>query len=104
MKKIKRSVFVDGREWFDKSGGNSYFSYRLFVDGELVHIQERTYGYESAYEYDALCWLVANGYTDATEFRGSRIRHLAKDLGIDGYASIKEVKKSELFKAERKAA
>jgi hypothetical protein len=98
--KIERSVFVEGREWFDKSGGNSYFSYRLWIDGKIVHIEEFTYGYESAYEYDALKWLVENGYTNATEFRGSRIWHLAKDLGIDGYATIKEVRKRDLFKKE----
>jgi hypothetical protein len=97
--KINRSVFVEGREWFDKSAGNSYFSYRLWIDGEIVHIEESTYGYESAYEYDAILWLMGSDYLPDT-FKGSRIWHVKRDLGVDGYASIKEVRKRDLFKKE----
>jgi hypothetical protein len=34
--KIQRSLFVEGREWFDKVNGNSYFSARIWVDGGQV--------------------------------------------------------------------
>lgn len=57
-----QSIFIEAREWFDKTGGNSYFSARISVDGELVGYLPLQYGYESAYEYEATKWLVANGY------------------------------------------
>ena len=49
-----QSIFIEAREWFDKSGGNSYFAGRIEVDGGLVAYLPFQYGYESAYEYAAL--------------------------------------------------
>jgi hypothetical protein len=49
-----QSIFIEAREWFDKSGGNSYFAGRVEVDGKLVAFLPFQYGYESAYEYAAL--------------------------------------------------
>jgi hypothetical protein len=57
-----QSIFIEAREWFDKSGGNSYFSARISVDGEIVGYLPFQYGYESQYEYEATKWLLANGY------------------------------------------
>lgn len=42
-----KSVYVATKRWFDKTGGNSYFASRIFVDGELVAIQPFQYGYAS---------------------------------------------------------
>jgi hypothetical protein len=95
--KIQRSIFIEGRQWHD--GANHYFSYRLWVDGAIVHIQEISFGYESAYEFDAIQWLKDNDYLPDT-FTGSMAWHVKRDLGIDGYAMIKDVKKRELFKKE----
>lgn len=99
MNKIQRSVFVEGREWHDKSGGNSYFSYRLWVDGQIVHTEGMSYGYENAYEHDAVMWLLGSDYLPDT-FTGTQIWHIRRDLGIDAYSTIKSVKKRELFKGE----
>ena len=49
-----QSIFIEAREWFDKSGGNSYFSGRVNVNGELVAFIPFQYGYGSQYEYRAL--------------------------------------------------
>jgi hypothetical protein len=57
-----QSIFIEAREWYDKTGGNSYFSARISVDGELVGHLPLQYGYGSAYEYEATKWLLANGY------------------------------------------
>ena len=50
---MTNSVFVDGREWFDRVNGNSYFSARVFVDGVEVARVPFQYGYGSAFEYAA---------------------------------------------------
>jgi len=57
-----QSIFIEAREWFDKSGGNSYFAGRISIDGELVGYLPFQYGYGSAYEYEATKWLLDNGY------------------------------------------
>jgi hypothetical protein len=44
-----QSIFIEAREWFDKVNGNSYFSGRVELDGELVAYLPFQYGYESAY-------------------------------------------------------
>ena len=49
-----QSIFIEAREWFDKSGGNSYFAGRVQLDGEIVAYLPFQYGYETAYQYAAL--------------------------------------------------
>lgn len=53
METINGVVYVEAREWFDKSGGNSYFSGRVFVNGERVAVLPFQYGYERQFEYEA---------------------------------------------------
>ena len=52
-KEITGVIYVEAREWFDKSGGNSYFSGRVFIDGDLVAGLPFQYGYGSQFEYSA---------------------------------------------------
>jgi hypothetical protein len=51
--KIKRSLFIEGREWFDKVNGNSYFTARIWVDGGQVAILPFQYGYGEQYIFTA---------------------------------------------------
>ena len=80
-KKISKSLFVEAREWFDKTGGNSYFSARISVDGETVGYLPLSYGYESQYQYSAVAWLIGAGYLEKAPVN---IWDLKK-LGIDVY-------------------
>lgn len=57
-----KSIFIEAREWFDKSGGNSYWSAQIQVDGQLVITIPMTYGYESAYITGSLQALQEAGY------------------------------------------
>jgi hypothetical protein len=43
------SVFIEAKEWFDKTYGNSYFAARIEVDGEEVARLPFQYGYESMF-------------------------------------------------------
>ena len=49
-----KSVFVESRSYFDKSGGNSYFSARVSVNGKVVAVLPFQYGYGNQYEYEAM--------------------------------------------------
>lgn len=95
INKIKRSVFIEGREWFDKTGGNSYFSARIQVDGKWVATLPFQYGYGDSYIYEATTVLKEMGYLpDDT----SALWVHAQDMGFDYYAVLIPAKKSEMFK------
>lgn len=94
--KITRSLFIEGREWFDKSGGNSYFSARIWVDGEIIAVLPFQYGYGSVYEYEAQKWLLANDYLpEVTKARG--LWSIAKEMGFDFYSVKSFVNKRDMF-------
>jgi hypothetical protein len=98
MSEIKKSIFVEAREWFDKSGGNSYYSAQVWIDGEHIFTTGLTYGYDSAYEYNVAAELAQLGYLPE-EYNGKSIRR-AKDLGIDVYTVIYDAPKRNLWPAE----
>jgi len=95
-KKIEKSVLVEGREWFDKSGGNSYFSARIWVDGEIVGVLPFQYGYGDQYLYIAQEWLTEEGYL-SEEMRNRALWSIAREAGFDFYYSKTYTKKSEMF-------
>ena len=95
--KIQRSLFIEGREWFDKVNGNSYFSARIWVDGGQVAILTFQYGYGDQFIYEAQKKLLELGYLPQ-ENKNSGLWSIAKDLRIDYYSAKTSTKKSEMFK------
>ncbi len=79
------SVFVEAKEWFDKTGGNSYFSARVEIDGKEVARLPFQYGYGSHYEYQALREL------QEKELVPAEVRSLwgLTELGVSVYKTIK---------------
>lgn len=53
------SVFVSTKRYFDRSGGNSYFASRIFVDGREVARQPFQYGYDSQDLHEARLSLIS---------------------------------------------
>lgn len=68
MRKAKKNtakqITIIGKRWFDKVNGNTYHSFRIFIDNALVHTQGMTYGYGDQYEQNAILWLKENGHID----------------------------------------
>jgi hypothetical protein len=95
--KIQKSLFVEGREWFDKVNGNSYFSARIWVDGGQVAILTFQYGYGDQYLYEAQKKLLELGYLPQ-EGKNRGLWSIAQELGFDFYSSKSEVKKADMFK------
>lgn len=89
-----QSIFIEAREWFDKTGGNSYFSARISVDGELVGYLPFQYGYESQYLTNSAHWLHAQGFISFEDKRKGLYR--LKDIGVDFYAVKYTAKKGEV--------
>jgi hypothetical protein len=64
MKREKvESVFIEGRSWFDKTYGNSYWSARIWVNGRVIGCLPMAYGYEHQFVHESLkalsviCWI-----------------------------------------------
>lgn len=96
MDKLDRSIFVEARQWFDKSGGNSYFSARVWVDGVAVAVLPFQYGYESQYQYSAVSALVGLGILP-DDFE-NRPLWQAKEFGFAVYSVIYEAKKADVVR------
>jgi hypothetical protein len=95
--KITRSVYIECRKWFDRSGGNTYYSARLFVDGKHIYTTGRTYGYDNQYVYDVTRWMIDRGLLPY----GFESRHLSflKNYDVDVYFSETHTKKRDLWPA-----
>jgi hypothetical protein len=96
-KSIKRSLFVEAREWFDKVNGNSYFSARVWVDGEVITVLPFQYGYGNQNEYEAQKKLLELGYLPQ-EGKNRGLWSIAEELGFDYYHSKSFTTKKEMFK------
>ena len=59
-----KSIRIHAKEWFDKANGNSYFSARIYIDGDQVTVLPFQYGYGDHYIDMANQWLAENGYTE----------------------------------------
>jgi len=92
-----RSVFVEGKTWFDRSGGNSYFSARIHIDGKIALVLPFQYGYGSAFEYEALKALGVNGHLPEGVEASWPLWRL-REVGIDAYSTISEAKKSDVVR------
>ena len=95
--KIRRSLFIEGREWFDKVNGNSYFTARIWVDGGQVAILPFQYGYGDQFIYEAQKKLLELGYLPQ-EGKNRGLWTIAQADGFDYYSAKENTKKSEMFK------
>jgi len=95
--KIERSLFIEAREWTDKTYGNSYFSARIWVDGGQVAILPFQYGYGDQFLYEAQKKLLELGYLPQ-EGKNQGLWSLAQQNGFDFYSSKTNTKKAEMFK------
>jgi hypothetical protein len=94
--KIEKSLFIEGRLWFDKVNGNTYFSNRVWVDGKIAFQMGMEYGYEEQYAHRAIEELHKNGY-----FEGEKVPSLWEirdEMGVNLYKVATYGKKSDLFK------
>ena len=92
-----RSVFVEGKSWFDKSGGNSYFAVRIHIDGKLGIVLPFQYGYGNQYEYEAVRALSVAGLLPSG-FDVSASLWRLREFGIDAYSAISEAKKADVVR------
>lgn len=91
-----RSVFIEAREWSDKVNGNSYFSSRLWLDGEIaLTLGGLHYGYGDFFIHQTLKAAADSGLIPANWDCVRAIR----DAGVSIYTAKKPSLKREMFKA-----
>lgn len=89
------SLFIEGRLWFDKSGGNTYHAVKIEANGKVINYIPITYGYEDMYLYTALDWLKKYGLVSQETKSIWELRESA-DIYWTSYYTTKR----ELYKAE----
>jgi hypothetical protein len=89
-----RSVFVEARQWLDKNAGQSYFSARVFINGQVALVLPFQNGYESAFREQALIALKRAGLVS------EEIRSLwnLREAGVDLYDTIYLMKKADVVR------
>jgi|LakMenEpi03Aug12_release.lakeMendotaPanAssembly.Ray.scaffolds.fasta_scaffold1238344_2 hypothetical protein len=97
--RIERSLFIEGRLWFDKINGNTYYSNRIWVDGKIAFTMGMAYGYEEMYLHAAIQELYSRDYL--TGDKVPTVSELRDELGIDVYRSANYGNKRELFKGDK---
>jgi hypothetical protein len=86
------SVFIEAKQWVDKTYGNSYFSARVFVDGEEIGRLPFQYGYGSQYEYEATKLLLEKGFISERVSPLWTLRY----QGVAVYSTIKDANKQQV--------
>jgi hypothetical protein len=97
-----RSIFIEARQWWDKSGGNTYYSARVSIDGVWLYTTGLRYGYEYQYE-DDVAHDLANAGVIPVEARDN-LRRYCRDNGIDFYSVRYEAPRRKLWKSEGELA
>ena len=87
-----RSLFVSGRLWFDKSGGNTYHAVSISANGKWLMDIGITYGYGDQYLHTALERLQEFGIVS------QEVRHLFElRETLDVYTACTDTLKKNLF-------
>lgn len=81
-KNIRGVIYVEAREWRDKVNGNSYFSGRIFLNGEQVAVMPFQYGYGSMFEHEAVSVLQQLGYLPISDTVSTSPLWRFKELGF----------------------
>ena len=92
-----RSMFIECREWFDKTYGNSYFSARIWINGKWKITLPFQYGYGDHFKSVAVRALVEEGFIPE-QYENRPLWIIADEMRFDCYTSKANTTKKEMFK------
>jgi hypothetical protein len=95
LNKNIKSLFIEGRLWFDKTGGNTYHAVKIEANGQIIKYLPMSYGYGNQYQETALTWLKSYGLV-SEETRDIRELREYADIYLVSY----QTPKRDLWKAE----
>lgn len=86
------TVHIEGRRWFARTEGNTYFTASIWLNGDNVSVLPRQYGYGSQYEYEAMAELRRLGLLPADRERWATPPwQVAQDLGFKLVSTVVDV-------------
>lgn len=91
-----RKIEVYGRRWFNRSFGNTYFTAKIYVNGQLVHEMPMEYGYGDHYADRAADWLNQSGYVRLKQHSNGGHEPMwqyCQDRGIEYLRSAEDVRR-----------
>lgn len=86
---MKKNLTILARRWFDKTGGNTYHSCKVFVNGKIVGRKDFEYGYDEGYMQTALTILQENGIYKKTDV------HLPSGMDKDYMLFISDIRNNK---------
>jgi hypothetical protein len=95
LNKNIKSLFIEGRLWFDKINGNTYHAVKIEANGQIIKYLPMSYGYGNQYQETALTWLKSYGLV-SEETRDIRELREYADIYLVSY----QTPKRDLWKAE----
>ena len=98
-KKLPGSIFIDIREWRDRTYGNTYYSAIVYVDGAHVFTTGMRYGYGNQAVYDVAKELRARDIVPAGDEMAPFTREM-REAGVALYVARRDVLKRELPKSD----
>lgn len=98
LNKNIKSLFIEARLWFDKTGGNTYHAVRIEANGQTIGYIPMTYGYENHYQQTALEWLKSYGLVSKETKHVWELRELAHVYWVSYYTLKRELWKAETVK------
>ena len=93
-----KSICLEGRRWFQRLYGNTYYTANIFVNDRLVHTMPFAYGYGSQYEWDSWIWLIEKGWVKPMRY-GDRPNNpepawqYCQRNGIEYHATVIDVRR-----------
>lgn len=96
----KPQITIIGRRWFERTGGNTYNTARIMINGKTVADLPREYGYGNSYYQRACEWLNENGYVSLNRSANNSLEplHCLRDRGEIGleYWAVDVARKKDL--------
>ena len=95
INKMKNTVSIHGNRWFDKSGGNTYHTVSVSVNGTFIKKSGMTYGYGDAYQQTALKILFDMGIFIKSDSEGC-FTIACRDRDFKYYITVSDGRKKDL--------
>ena len=95
-----KSIFIEGRLWFDKTGGNTYHAVKIEANGQIIKYLPRCYGYGNQYQETALTWLKSYGLVSEQTRDIRELREYADIYLVSYHTPLRDLWKAQTVEQE----
>ena len=95
-----KSLFIEGRLWFDKINGNTYHAVKIEINGQTIKYLPRCYGYGNQYQETALTWLKSYGLVSEETRDIRELREYADIYLVSYHTPLRDLWKAQTVEQE----